>query len=164
MSCNIEYYLNNELDTTKNKDKKEFYTKSGRVVYSEGGITPDIIIENNIKYNKSTREIYFHADRLLFKYAGIIKSDVYEKDYDNFILNYYVNEDQFINWLNSMEISYDKEEITNDADWQFITKRIKAELANTMWGKKYFYKTLINSDLQVEGAKRQFQFAKQLIE
>ena len=149
---------------------KEYYTKSGRVVYGGGGITPDIIIENDITYNKSTREIYFHSDRLLFKYADQTKNHMntktnnVESSYNNFIKDYVVNQNDFVTWLDSAKIDYDKEEITNNPDWEFISKRIKAELANTTWGREYFYKTLINDDVQVKEAKKQFEFARTLLE
>ena len=164
-----EYYLEDESDST-DANNKEYYTKSGRVVYGGGGITPDIIVENDITYNESTREIYFHSDRLLFKYADQTKNHIntktndVESNYNDFIKEYVVNQNNFITWLDSVEIDYDIEQITNNPDWEFISKRIKAELANTTWGKEYFYKTLINTDMQVEEAKKQFEFARTLLE
>ena len=164
-----EYYLDNESDST-DSNNKEYYTKSGRVVYGGGGITPDIIIENDITYNKSTREIYFHSDRLLFKYADQTKNHLntktnnVESSYNDFIKDYVVDQNDFVTWLDSAKIDYDKEEITNNSDWEFISKRIKAELANTTWGREYFYKTLINDDVQVKEAKKQFEFARTLLE
>ena len=49
------------------KDQKEYFTKSGRTVYGGGGITPDVIQKNDVKFNESTRKIYFHEDRLLIQ-------------------------------------------------------------------------------------------------
>lgn len=165
-----EYYLENN-DDTSSVNLKEYYTKSGRIVYGGGGITPDIIIENDATYNQSTRDVYFHPDRLLFKYASQIKDSIIDvdmelnnKNYEDFINQYIVNQNNFITWLDSLEMDYNKEELVEDIDWDFIEKRIKAELANTVWGKEYFYKTLINSDLQVQKAKEQFQFARTLLE
>ena len=165
-----EYYLENN-DDTSSVNLKEYYTKSGRIVYGGGGITPDIIIENDATYNQSTRDVYFHPDRLLFKYAGQIKDSIIgvnmelnNKNYEDFINQYVVNQNNFITWLDALEMDYNKEELIEDIDWDFIEKRIKAELANTVWGKEYFYKTLINSDLQVQKAREQFQFARTLLE
>ena len=165
-----EYYLENN-DDTLSVNLKEYYTKSGRIVYGGGGITPDIIIENDATYNQSTRDVYFHPDRLLFKYAGQIKDSIIgvnmelnNKNYEDFINQYVVNQNNFITWLDALEMDYNKEELIEDIDWDFIEKRIKAELANTVWGKEYFYKTLINSDIQVQKAKEQFQFARTLLE
>ena len=86
-----------------------------------------------------------------------------ENDYNNFIKDYVVNQKDFMAWLDSVEIDYNIDQITNSPDWEFISKRIKAELANALWGKEYFYKTLINTDIQVEEAKKQFEFARTLL-
>jgi len=160
-----EYYLNEEQDSS-NIDVKEYYTKSGRIVYGGGGITPDIIVNDSTSYNQSTRDVYFHPDRLLFKYAGQTKKDVIDiyLDYKHFINSYNISQNHFFDWLDSLEIKYVKEDVTNNTDWEFVEKRIKAEIANTVWGKDYFYKTLINTDPQVQEAKKQFEFARTLLE
>ena len=160
-----EYYLNDEdsIDSI-DIDKKKYYTKSGRVVYGGGGITPDVVIKNDIKYNKSTREIYFHPDKLLFKYADLIKMNIDSTIvYDDLIDAYQVNQVDFVNWLDSINIEYIKDEIINEFDWKFISNRIKAEIANFKWGKEFFYKTLINDDEQVAEAMKGFKLAKTLI-
>ena len=161
-----EYYLNDseKLDSI-DVDAKEYYTKSGRTVYGGGGITPDIIVKNDIKYNTSTREIYFHPDRLLFKYADFIKDDiVMDISYaDLMINNNIINQNNFMRWLDSINIEYNKEEITIEQDWTFIANRIKAEISNFKWGRESFYKALINSDSQVKEAIKQFKWAEDLI-
>ena len=161
-----EYYLNDseKLDSI-DVDAKEYYTKSGRTVYGGGGITPDIIVKNEIKYNTSTREIYFHPDRLLFKYADFIKDDiVMDISYaDLMINNNIINQNNFMRWLDSINIEYNKEEITIEQDWTFIANRIKAEISNFKWGRESFYKALINSDNQVKEAIKQFKWAENLI-
>ena len=158
-----EYYLNDseKLDSI-DVDAKEYYTKSGRTVYGGGGITPDIIVKNDIKYNTSTREIYFHPDRLLFKYADFIKDDiVMDISYaDLMINNNIINQNNFMRWLDSINIEYNKEEITIEQDWTFIANRIKAEISNFKWGRESFYKALINSDNQVTEAIKQFKWAE----
>jgi carboxyl-terminal processing protease len=161
-----EYYLNDseKLDSM-DVDAKEYYTKSGRTVYGGGGITPDIIVKNDIKYNTSTREIYFHPDRLLFKYADFIKDDiVMDISYaDLMINNNIINQNNFMRWLDSINIEYNKEEIIIEQDWTFIANRIKAEISNFKWGRESFYKALINSDNQVKEAIKQFKWAEDLI-
>ena len=161
-----EYYLNDseKLDSI-DVDAKEYYTKSGRTVYGGGGITPDIIVKNDIKSNTSTRELYFHPDRLLFKYADFIKDDiVMDISYaDLMINNNIINQNNFMRWLDSINIKYNKEEITIEQDWTFIANRIKAEISNFKWGRESFYKALINSDNQVKEAIKQFKWAEDLI-
>ena len=120
-----EYYLNDseKLDSI-DVDAKEYYTKSGRTVYGGGGITPDIIVKNDIQYNTSTREIYFHPDRLLFKYADFIKDDiVMDISYaDLMINNNIINQNNFMRWLDSINIEYNKWE--RFKDWMMVTSQI----------------------------------------
>ncbi len=163
-----EYYMNEEEEGSDSLEvKKEYYTKSGRVVYGGGGITPDVIVKSDTEYNTSTREIYFHADRLLFKYAEHVKINSVESisvNYDIFSSEYSVNQSTFLDWLDSTEVEYDAEEIKEEDDWDFIAKRIKAEIANKQWGREFYYKILINADRQVKEAIQQFDIAKELME
>lgn len=163
-----EYYMNEEEEGSDSLEvKKEYYTKSGRVVYGGGGITPDVIVKSDTEYHTSTREIYFHADRLLFKYAEHVKINSVESisaNYDIFSSEYSVNQNTFLDWLDSTEVEYDAEEIKEEDDWDFIAKRIKAEIANKQWGREFYYKILINADRQVKEAIQQFDIAKELME
>tara|TARA_Y100001968_G_scaffold332086_1_gene389002 strand:+ start:736 stop:2283 length:1548 start_codon:yes stop_codon:yes gene_type:complete len=161
-----EYYLNNENNTDSVKiDTKKYYTKSGRVVYGGGGITPDIIVENNSQYNTSTREIYFNPDRLLFKYADLIKDKINMNiTYEDFMRQQdIIDQKHFMEWMDSIDITYDKDELIEERDWQFIMNRIKAEICNFKWGREAFYKALIYSDDQVKEGIKQFDWAKDLI-
>ena len=161
-----EYYLNEDnIADSITVNQKKYFTKSGRIVYGGGGITPDVIIKNNEKYNTSTREIYFHSDRLLFKYAEKIKGNINPNEvFSIFLMNYNVPQNDFCEWLNSMDIDYKKEEIINEIDWKFIENRIKAEIANFIWGREFFYKTLVDQDLQVNAALDQLETARSLID
>ena len=48
-------------------------------------------------------------------------------------------------------------------DWQFISNRIKAEIANVVWEREDFYKALTYNDLQVTAALGQFINAEKLL-
>jgi len=159
-----EYYLNEDADDTTEAKQKKYYTKSGRVVYGGGGITPDVIVTNDATYEESTRKIYFHEDRLLFKYAGYIKlSDGIPQTYDLLINEFDINQKNFFQWLEDNDIEYNIEQLSKNEDWIFISKRIKAELANIIWGRDYYYKALIRADAQVINAINQFDASKELI-
>lgn len=159
-----EYYLNSSEEDTLYENRKQYFTKSGRVVYGGGGITPDVIEKNDMTYNESTRKIYFHEDRLLFKYANHIKAsgDV-PLDFNELMGTYEINQDGFLEWLDFNKIEYIKEELVNDDDWSFIMKRIRAEVANVLWSRKHFYRALIYNDKQVQTALNQFDSAEELI-
>jgi hypothetical protein len=82
---------------------------------------------------------------------------------DLMINNNIINQNNFMRWLDSINIEYNKEEIIIEQDWTFIANRIKAEISNFKWGRESFYKALINSDNQVKEAIKQFKWAEDLI-
>ena len=101
---------------------------------------------------------------MLFKYANIIKADIDDSaTYLDLIDKYNIDQNDFMSWLDSLNVEYEKKEITMDGDWEFISNRIKAEMANAKWGKEFRYKVLINADIQVKEAIKQFEFAERLI-
>ena len=159
-----EYYINNSENDTIVENQEQYFTKSGRTVYGGGGITPDVIQKNNVEYNESTRKIYFHEDRLLFKYANEIKENgVSPESYIDLMTNYKINQNEFLIWLNLNDIEYVKEDLVIKEDWEFIANRIKAEIANVLWGREDFYKALTFNDLQVKVALNQFEDAEKLL-
>ena len=58
------YYLNDSDEDSTEASRPEFKTKKGRTVYGGGGITPDIIIDNERAFSKSSREILFDSNCL----------------------------------------------------------------------------------------------------
>ena len=159
-----EYYINDSKNDTIGENQEKYFTKSGRIVYGGGGITPDIIQKNTVEYNESTRKIYFHEDRLLFKYANEIKENgVAPKTYIELMKNYEINQEHFLNWLDLNYIDYIKNDVIISEDWQFISNRIKAEIANVIWEREAFYKALTYNDLQVKTALEQFINAEKLL-
>ena len=159
-----EYYLNNSENDTIIENQKQYFTKSGRVVYGGGGITPDIIQKNDIKYNESIRKIYFHEDRLLFKYANEIKENgPAPVSFEQLMTGYEIIQEHFLDWLNVNNVEYQKEELIDDEGWSLIVNRIKAEIANVMWTREDFYRALTYNDLQVKTALGQFNQARELI-
>ena len=159
-----EYYINDSENDTIIENQKQYFTKSGRIVYGGGGITPDIIQKNNVEYNESTRKIYFHEDRLLFKYANEIKENgVVPENYIELMTNYEINQNHFFEWLNLNNIEYIKDDLIINEDWKFVSNRIKAEVANVLWKREDFYKALTYNDLQVKVALDQFINAEKLL-
>ena len=151
-------------DSTLTK-KPIFQTKNGRVVYGGGGITPDIFSEQDLDLNKSSREILSHPERLTFKYAGELKTEIQNK-YDNF--NDFRSEykldrkrrDKFISWLESQDIKFSTDELQEN--WNYIQNRILAEAASSIWGKEFRYKQLLEEDVQVRVALNHFNEAREL--
>ena len=74
-----------------------------------------------------------------------------------------IHKKDFFQWLSDHDIEHDIEQLSKEKDWIFISKRIKAELANITWGRNEYYKALVQSDEQVISAIQQFEDAEKLI-
>ncbi|MAV59484.1 MAG: hypothetical protein CMG07_06010, partial [Candidatus Marinimicrobia bacterium] len=57
------------------------------------------------------------------------------------------NKNDLIDILEDKKIDVSLEDL--DLDWLYIENRIKAEIASSMWGKLYLYKTNLKMDEQV---------------
>ena len=58
---------------------------------------------------------------------------------------------------------YDYAQLDIDKDWSHISNRIIAELANKIFDRKFYYKTLIMNDKTVLEALNYFDEAKTLL-
>ena len=156
---------NREDEDSTLSEKPIYYTKKGRKVYGGGGITPDVFSEQNQNFSKSTREILTHPDRLTFKYASELKSNIQKKynDFGKFQSTHKMDgkrKDEFFNWLEKHEIEFSKDEL--EEDWEFLENRILAEVASSIWGKEYRYKQLLMLDTQAQEALKHFIEAREL--
>ena len=77
--------------------------------------------------------------------------------------NYEINQDHFLGWLDSNNIEYTKDDLIVGEDWNFVSNRIKAEIATVLWEREDFYKALTYNDLQVKVALDQFINAEKLL-
>tara|TARA_B100000945_G_scaffold320799_2_gene332169 strand:- start:4636 stop:6192 length:1557 start_codon:yes stop_codon:yes gene_type:complete len=165
-----EYYLDINKDSREASDstlasRPIYKTRGGRVVYGGGGIIPDILSSTNIIFSNSTRDILSHPDRLLFNFSNYLKSDIEDKynNYDKFNKNFKIDKKiqmEFFKWLNEKNINYVQEELKEN--WNYISNRIEAEIANGIWGKEFMFKKLIEQDVQVQDAINNFDKAEQM--
>ncbi len=168
-----EYYLDLAKDNREELqsdsliiDKPIFYTKNGRTVYGGGGITPDVHINSDLELSKSSSEFIIHPDRLLFNFSNEIRNKI-EGDFasiDKFIQDYHLSiddKDALKIILQELDESFKEEDLEND--WDYLENRIKAQIANALWGKSEMYKVHLHMDqVAIEGLK-QFQSAKLLV-
>ena len=143
-----------------------FKTKHGRDVFGGGGITPDYHVKLDLEFSESTRNLLTHKDRLIFNYADKLKSNVtntystFEKFQSNFKLGKR-EQKLFFKWLKEKELEFERDELIEN--WSTINNRIKAQLANAIWGKTSMYKVLLENDEIAQEALNHFDDAKSLI-
>ena len=170
-----EYYLdlnedNRESLDSLDNDSPVFKTKSGRTVYGGGGITPDIFVESDMKLSKSISLFITSTDRLLFNFSEKIKNDNSMNEYlksnsiNEFINNYKLSSNykkDLTVILEELDDEFIKEHLNQD--WNFIENRIKAQIANSIWGKSAMYQVNLKMDKVAMDALEQFPSARLLI-
>jgi carboxyl-terminal processing protease len=158
---------NREATDSTLKERPKFKTLSGRTVYGGGGIMPDFHIETKLDLSESSLNIFSHPDRIIFNFASLLNNEVSElhNNYNDFYNDFSIkneNLNKFINLLKEKNISYIEEEL--NSDWNYIENRIKAEIASSIWGKQFLFKTYIKEDVQVQSAFDYFEDASKLIQ
>ncbi|MEJ5287279.1 MAG: S41 family peptidase [Bacteroidota bacterium] len=150
-------------DSTKNaKDKINidslpiYYTRSKRIVFGGGGITPDYIIKSDT-ITRMTAEIrrenlfFEYIDKNLMPEVERIKKTY--KDFKDFKKNYFINEQT----LNDFKAFVQKKGIQVDpknweTDKEYISTYLKAQLARVVWTREQFLEILFTVDNQFKKA------------
>ena len=173
----VDEYYNNLL--THNREasdsslinKPKFKTKRGRIVFGGGGITPDVYVSSKNDFLDKTQVLLTHPSRLLFKYANEIKEDfeTHGKSFNKFNSQILKNKgsnisiDSFINWINNQDQSLQISVSDLSEDWIYLENRILADIANSIWGKNYYYNILLNEDNQFLTSLEYINEAKALV-
>ncbi|MAV64652.1 MAG: peptidase [Candidatus Marinimicrobia bacterium] len=162
-----EYYYYNLNDNRELTDSIKntlpiFKTKKGRKVYGGGGITPDIYYRDTTKLAQPTLELVFNSNRPLFNYSESIKANHSQyKDFDLFYENRSLNYNDFYIWLKNNEYEISSEVLIKD--WEYIENRLTAELANKIFDRNLYYKTIILNDAVVKESLKYFEQARLLL-
>ncbi len=143
---------NREVSDSTLLERPQFKTSIGRTVYGGGGIIPDFHVPTKEELTETTINILTHPDRLIFNFSSKIKDQIngMYKNYDDFYDSFFIdkkNKNDLIDILEDKKIDVSLEDL--DLDWLYIENRIKAEIASSMWGKLYLYKTNLKMDEQV---------------
>jgi len=173
-----EYYKeagkNNEksgdnLEHTAEKDssKPKYKTAAGRTVYGGGGITPDFIIEGPAL---SDYTIALLKDNVFYQFIlnyldGNKKKieSVYGGRINDFAKSFTFSEQEikdFTQFAQSKGIKFSEKDFQKDKD--YITARLKAEIARTFWKNDGWYRILVTVDNQFQKSITLFNKAREL--
>ncbi|MBP1623325.1 MAG: carboxyl-terminal protease [Acidobacteria bacterium] len=172
----FEYFFLNGLEAsvpenTGNKEREIRYTDNKRKVYGGGGITPDAVVPtrelNRFEGRLAAKDIYFqYARRLtsgqvpsashfqLEEKAKSLKSIPSLDITDAIMLD-------FKNFLRNRNIEFTDEDIQSNAD--FIKRRIRREVFNSLFGLQEGVRIDIQGDNQVQKALEMMPEAKLLM-
>ena len=153
---NGEMYL---IDSSQFIDSLKFITPKGRVVYGGGGIMPDIFVP----YESSGLSSFYSELRSLNAFRTFAFD--YVKDKRNkwlspkrFNEEFKVTSSLLNTFLNFSESNYKLE--TQRKEFQvsrnLIAQRMKAEIANQIWGEHGFYQVINTENADIKEALKAF--------
>lgn len=137
------------VDTTGTK----FFTRTGRVVYGDNGILPDVIVQPGALSDYAAGLL---SDRVLFNWAqdyadGLGKPTM---EFRTFLHSWSLNKSalaSFLDYAAAEGHPFDKDGWEQDKD--FLLMQIKAEVAQRQYnGRDYLWQVLIDGDATVDSA------------
>ncbi len=144
-----------------------FHTHDGRIVYGDGGITPDYIVKadsltkftidllrNNILYQFVLSYLNSNKKRIESLYGNNLKKFIVNFSFSPKDMN------DFLAFSKSKGVKIKLNEYKRDEN--YIKARLKAQIARNFWNNKGWYEEMIRHDNQFLKAVTLFSEAKQL--
>ena len=147
------------------KNRPQFRTLGGRIVYGGGGIRPDVVIKYR-SYSRSPKLTNkMNVKRLFFEYATRYANEHPElkTDVETFQKKFQITQEilnEYKQFCIEKGIKVKEEDFQKDI--QYISTRIKAEIARHFWEKDGYYYVILHSDNQFLEALKHFDEAKKL--
>lgn len=163
-----EYYreladLNREafLDSVK-ANRPQYGTRSGRVVYGGGGITPDVYIPTQ-RFSETTQAILRHPERFSFNWATEFATSNRGRwrSVEEFSQAFEVTDELlagFASYVRNAGTEVNETELSMDAG--YFKAVLKAEISGAFWGRQAYYQMLVSGDPQIMEAMEHMDQAK----
>jgi carboxyl-terminal processing protease len=134
-------------------NEKLFKTALGRTVYEQEGITPDLIVKDNMQYALLDGH-GFNMNKLAYKYYLTFLQPNKAANETDFIKNYVANNAE-LNWLtnqiNTRALDIHKEALPT------LLKQIVLHSTLIKWSKESYYKSLVHVDKPLQAAVNYLQ-------
>lgn len=138
-----------------------------RTVFGGGGITPDYLVKSETltEYTQNLlKENLFYSFVLgyLDTHSNEIKNK-YGNDLSKFRKEFFINTDllnSFVNFAKTKKVDFNQSDFEKDKD--YITARLKAQIARNFWKNDGWYSVLLEGDSQFRKALELFKEAKDL--
>ena len=143
----------------------KYKTRSGRTVYGGGGIFPDVPISLNIDLSDAAIALINRTDRLFFRYAETLSSDLVGRysDVEEFIKRYKLgadDRDKMIRWIEAQGETVDHD--TFASDWAYVENQVARQVAGLLWDREALYRVWLEKDNQAQEAIGLFGQARSL--
>jgi len=144
-----------------------FKTNSGRTVLGGGGITPDYVV----KSEKATglvstlfrKNLFYDFIKIFMESKGFGLREKYNNRYEDFKSGYVITKDflnEFRKFAEEKEIKIDEKEYLKDIN--YVKARLKAEIAQMIFGFEGSIGILVNVDNQIQKALTLFPEAEKI--
>ncbi len=147
------------------KNRPQFRTLGGRIVYGGGGIRPDVVIKYR-SYSRSPKLTNkMNVKRLFFEYATRYANEHPElkTNIETFQKKFQITPEilnEYKQFCIEKGIKVKEEDFQKDI--RYISTRIKAEIARHFWEKDGYYYVILHNDNQFLEALKHFDEAKKL--
>ena len=153
----IHQLKDNTSDTTSQKNRMQYKTSSGKILYGGGGITPDEEVPiNPLLFDTLINKLYMNnaIGNFAYRYFMQNKNSIAKyKGVDEFIANYHLENtivDKLIKFSAIPELN---KNTFSDKSVEFLKTRIKALIARIQWGESSYYQVLNANDEYMVKAK-----------
>jgi carboxyl-terminal processing protease len=144
-----------------------FKTDGGRNVLGGGGITPDYVVKSEkvtgLVQTVWRRNLFYDFIKSYMEGPGFILRNTYNNRFDDFKEKYAIPSDlmdEFRKFLETKDIKIDEKEYTKDLD--FLQARLKAQIAQMIFGLEGYIGVMIEVDTQVQKALSLFPEATKI--
>jgi carboxyl-terminal processing protease len=144
-----------------------FKTSSGRKVLGGGGITPDYVVKSEkvtgLVQTVWRRNLFYDFSKNYMEGPGFALRAKYTKNYEEYKTKYTISNElmaDFRKFIESKEIKVDEKEYLKDLD--FLKARLKAQIAQMIFGIEGYIGVMVGVDNQIQKALTLFPEAEKV--
>ena len=144
-----------------------FKTNSGRPVVGGGGITPDYIVKSEkvtgLVQTIWRRNLFYDFIKSYMEGSGFTLRKKYDKNFEEYNMKYRIPNElmkEFREFIETKEIKIDEKEYTKDLD--FLKARLKAQIAQMIFGFEAYIGVMVDVDNQIQKALTLFPEAEKV--
>ncbi len=159
--------LEHKRDAKPDTSIPVFKTASGRTVLGGGGITPDYIVKSEkvtgLIQTVWRKNLFYDFCKNYMEGPGFVLREKYGKNYEDYKSNYIISNDlmeEFKKFIETKEVKVDEKEYSKDLN--FLKVRLKAEIAQMIFGLEKWYGVMVEVDNQIQKALTLFPEAEKI--
>jgi carboxyl-terminal processing protease len=144
-----------------------FKTNGGRTVLGGGGITPDYLVKSErvtgLVQTILRRSLFYDFCKNYMEGPGLFLRARYSKNYEDYKIKYHISDElmtEFRKFVEVKEIKIDEKEYEKDLD--FLKARIKAQIAQMIFGLEGSIGIMTRVDNQIQKALTLFPEAERI--